>query len=259
MFDRKKTEEDDEPLIQLKTALRLIVEEDTADPEPLPEISIREYLSLWWDGRVPHVVTNVLLSIGVTLLVLIGSTLILNVVFGSAYAAAGVEPTATHTLLPPLPSRTPIPTATPSITPMPTPAPQGKGKAIADIFSSAYEEGFDNRFSTNLMGSKPDYEEYLLCFDGTGVRRDGFGNIAEGTWGTWSDQSGFCMPGIFDSVSKVNNILITSDVLHSIGLTEVEWIGISVHIYEHGAPDDYAVFCPAGVVAQTSKYCLGSR
>lgn len=231
-----------------------MIEESEPELEPLLEVSVWQYWKLKWDNRVPHVVTNVLLSIGVTLLVLIGSTLILNAVFGKAYAAAGEEPPATHTPLPPLPTRTPIPTATPSITPTPTPAPQGKGKAMADIFTSAYA-GFDNRFSTNLMGSNPDYEEYLLCFDGTGMRRDGFGNIAEETWGTTL----FCMPGVFNSISKVSNILITSDMLHSIGLTEVEWIQISVHIYEHGAPKDYAVFCPAGVVAQTSKFCLGSR
>ncbi len=256
MFKRKKTD-DDEPLIQLKTAQRL-EEIEEEEVKQLPEITMWQYWRLKWSNRVPHVVTYALQSVGVILLVLIGSTLILNAVFGKAFAAAGEEPTATHTPLPPLPTRTSIPTATPSITPLPTLAPQGKGKAMADIFTSSYE-GFDNRFSTNLMGSNPDYEEYLLCFDGTGVRRDGFGNIAEGTWGTWSDQSGFCMPGIFDSVSKVSNILITSDVLHSIGLTEVEWIQISVYIYEHGAPEDYAVFCPPGVVAQTSKYCLGRQ
>lgn len=236
-----------------------MIEEPEPEGEPLPEVSMWQYWKLKWDNRIPHVVTNVLLSVGVTLLVLVGSTLILNAVFGKAYAEAGMEPTVTHTPLPPLSTRTPVPTATSSITPTPTPAPQGKGKGMADIFSSSYEEGFDNRFSTNLMGSDPDYEEYLLCFDGTGIRRDGFGNIAEGTWGTWDSQNGFCMPGIFDSVSKVNNILITSDVIHAIGLTEVEWIGVSVHIYEHGAPDGYTVFCPAGVVADTSKYCLGSR
>ncbi len=246
MFKRKN-KEDDDPLIQLKTAqrLELIVEE-----EPLSEVSAWQYWRLKWDNRVPHVITYVLQSVGVVLLFIVGGTLTLNFMFGSAYAAAGLEPTATHTLLPPLPTRTSIPTATPSITPTPTPAPQGKGKAMADIYTSAYE-GFDNRFSTNLMGGNPDYEEYLLCFDGTGVQRDG----TEAVWGTTL----FCMPGIFDSVSRINNILITSDMLHSIGLTEVEWIGISVHIYEYGSPADYAVFCPAGVVAQTSKYCLGSQ
>lgn len=255
MFKRKKNEDD--PLIQLKTAQRLELIEES-EPEPLSEISMWRYWNLKWDNRVPHKITYVLQSVGVAVLVFIGSTLILNAVFGKAYAAAGAEPTATHTPPPALPTRTSIPTATPSITPLPTPAPQGKGKAMADIFTSSHE-GFDPRFGTNLMGNKPDYEEYLLCFDGTGMRRDGFGNITEGTWGTWSDQSGFCMPGIFDSVSKVNNILITSDVVHAIGLTEVEWIGISVHIYEYGAPDDYAIFCPPGVIAQTSKYCLGRQ
>ena len=252
MFNRKKTKEDDEPLIQLKTAQRLVVEEPEA--EPLPEVSMWQYWRLKWANRIPYKITFALQSIGVVGLFAVGGVLTLDFMFGSAYAAAGIEPTATLTPLPPLPTRTSIPTATPSITPTPTPIPQGKGKAMADIFTSAYA-GFDNRFSTNLMGSSPDYEEYLLCFDGTGIRRDGFGNVAEETWGA----TPFCMPGVFDSISRASNILITSDVLHSIGLTEVEWIGISVHIYEHGAPDDYAIFCPAGVVAQTSKYCLGSR
>jgi hypothetical protein len=172
----------------------------------------------------------------------------LSALFGEAYAEAGLPtPTPILTPLPTIVTRTPVPTATPTATLIP---PQGKGKATAEIFTSAYE-GFDNRFGTSLMGIEPDYEEYLLCFDGTGRTRNG----SEGVWGI----DPYCMPGTFYFVSKTSNILITSDVLHAIGLTEVDWTGISVHIYANGAPEGYAVICPAGVVADTSKFCLGSQ
>ena len=228
----------------LKEALRLSIEPIIEEEEIL--LTKRELLIAWFNDRgCVFMLQTVLILIALSS----GVFLTFNALFGTVYATAGLEPTTTHTPLPPLPTRTSLPSATFTKTPWPTPAPQGKGRAMADIFTSGYE-GFDNRFGSRLMGTDPDFEEYLLCFDGTGVHRV----TDDGVWGTTK----FCIPGIFYSFSKTSDILITSDIAHAIGLSEAEWKQINIHIYEHGAPDSYTIFCPAGVVAQTSKFCLGS-
>ncbi len=265
MFHRRhknKEIEKDAPILEpaLKSAIRLKdLPVEMLEEEPLPDIiemEVAEDVAVLPRGRfdwIPYRWQIVLQSMIVLAVFGAGSYAILDFVIGDEFARAGMGPTATSTLLPPLPTRTSVPTATPSPTVGPTPKPQGRGKSLADIYTSAYA-GFDNRFGTMLMGSSPDFEEYLLCFDGTGIKRDRAGTELEQLW---TDQP-ICIPGTFWSVTTVNNILITSDIVHALGISEEQWIQLSVHIYEHGAPDGFIIDCPAGVVADTSKFCLGS-
>lgn len=241
---------DTEPL---RVAKRLPV---LLELDPPPSISNLEYLRLWWGNGIPYKTILIIQSIVLGVIALGGAVMVLAAVFDSDAYVAAAEPTPTSTPLPSLPTRTPVPTSTPTRTPWPTLAPQGKGKAMADISTSNYA-GFDYRFGSRLMGLEPDFEEYLLCFNGTGIYRNPDGGATESTWGTWSDQSGFCMPGVFYTVSKANDILITSDVLHSIGLSEAEWQKINIHIYANGPPEGFTVFCVAGIMQDTSKFCLG--
>ena len=242
---------DDDPLL-LRRAKRF--ETIVEDEAPLPELSTLQYIREWLNGRAN--IVFVIQTISILMALVAGVFMIFNSFFGQALAESN-KPTLTLTPLPTIITRTPIPTTTASVTPIPTNEPQGKGKSMADIFTSGYE-GYDNRFGSRLMGTDPDFDEYLLCFDGTGIRRTLNGVIEDGVWATWEEQDGFCIPGIFYSYSSASDILITSDVVHSIGLSEAEWQQISVHIYEYGGSSGFNIFCPAGFVAQTSKFCLGS-
>ncbi len=254
MFNRfrKKVDDDEPPPPFLRVAARYVIIEQEPEPEPEPTPKRRI--------RVPLKVRYAVQTILVLLVGSLGILFMFNAVFAEQYEEAGREPTATSTPPPPLPTTTRLPTATYTKTPWPTLVPEGRGRALADVFTSSYG-GYDNRFATRLMGTKEDFEEYLLCFNGEGYHRHLDGVEESGYWGTWEnidDEEGFCIPGIFYSVSRVSDILITSDVLHSIGLSEAEWLQIDVHIYANGPPPNYWVFCPAGVVADTSKFCLGS-